>query len=77
MIDPKHPPLLYFTEEEAHIITQAIHNINENIALKVNLVDKLYELCHFGKVAENVIKRGNSETILQLAKAIDSKQQVL
>ena len=82
-IDKLQPPfkhlhdLLFFTEEEAHIMTQAIHNIDEQNVLKKNLVNKLYDLYNFGKVAKTIIRRENSEKINTLAKAILGQKQVL
>ncbi|MCF8458172.1 MAG: WYL domain-containing protein [Bacteroidales bacterium] len=69
--------LLYFTEEEAWIVSKAIHSIEENNLLKKNLVDKLYSLYNFGKVAETIVKREQSETVHTLAKAISTKKQVV
>jgi predicted DNA-binding transcriptional regulator YafY len=82
-IDKLGPPfnqlhdLLFFTEEEAHIMTQAIHSIDEHNMLKKNLVNKLYNLYNFGKVAKTIIRRENSEKINKLAKAIKGQKQVL
>ena len=69
--------LPYFTEEEAWIMRQAIHSIDENNQLKINLVEKLYSLYKFGKVAEIILRKDQSENINKLVKAIEEKQQVV
>jgi len=82
-LDKVEPPfnklsdLLFFTEEEAYILTKAIHTIDENNVLKQNLVDKLYALYKFGKVADTIIRREQSENIHRLATAIEQKKQVV
>jgi len=69
--------LLYFTEEEAFILTRAIHSIDETNLLKQQLSDKLYALYHFGKVAETIVNKAHSKTISLLHEAMENKQQVL
>ncbi|MCK9269416.1 MAG: WYL domain-containing protein [Bacteroidales bacterium] len=68
--------LLYFTEEEAFIIRQAIHSIDETNVLKQNLVNKLYDLYSYGKVAEVIVRREHTSTVHELNEAINKKQQV-
>jgi predicted DNA-binding transcriptional regulator YafY len=68
--------LLYFTEEEAYIIRQAIHSIDETNVLKQNLVNKLYDLYNYGKVAEVIVRREHTATVHKLNEAIKSKLQV-
>lgn len=69
--------LPYFSEEEAWILQRAIHSIDENNQLKMNLVDKLYTLYKFGKVAEVIVRKAQSENISNLTKAINKKQVVV
>ncbi len=69
--------LPYFTEEEAWIMRQAIHSIDENNQLKINLVDKLYSLYKFGKVAEVIVRKEQSENIHRLVEAMRERQQVV
>lgn len=69
--------LPYFTEEEAWIMRRAIHSIDENNQLKANLVEKLYALYKFGKVAEIIVKRQQSEVVSNLTHAINSQKQVV
>jgi predicted DNA-binding transcriptional regulator YafY len=68
--------LLYFSEEEAYIIRQAIHSIDETNVLKQNLVNKLYDLYNYGKVAEVIVRREHTATVHKLNEAINSKLQV-
>jgi predicted DNA-binding transcriptional regulator YafY len=69
--------LPYFTEEEAWIMRKAIHSIDENNLLKSKLVEKLYALYKFGKVAEIIVKKEQSEVISNLTKAINSRKQIV
>jgi len=69
--------LLYFTEEEAYILQRAIHSIDETNLLKEKLVDKLYSLYKFGKVAETIVKKERSEVVHKLSQAIEKQEQAL
>lgn len=69
--------LPYFSEEEAFIMQHAIHSINENNQLKTKLVQKLYSLYKFGKVAEVIVKKEQSENIHNLMEAIRQKKRVI
>lgn len=69
--------LLHFSEEEAYILSKAIHSIHEDNVLKSNLINKLYSLYDFDRVVETIVKPANSETVHQLIKAIREKKQVL
>jgi len=69
--------LLHFSEEEAHILTRAIHSIDDTNQLKSNLVQKLYSLYNFDRVVETVVKPENIKTVHTLVTAIKEKQQVL
>jgi hypothetical protein len=55
--------LPYFSEQEAWIFQRVIHSINENNQLKIYLVEKLYALYKFGKVAEVIVKKVQLENI--------------
>ncbi len=68
--------LLQFSEEESHILQKAIHSIDDNNALKSNLVSKLYSLYDSKRVIDTIIKKENSETIANLSKAMAEKKQV-
>ena len=69
--------LPYFSEEEAWILQRAIHSIDENNQLKMNLVEKLYALYKFGKVAEVIVRKEQSENIGNLTRAINLGQVVV
>ncbi len=55
-IDKKSPyfkeisELLHFSKEEAYILQRAIHSIDDENALKSNLIQKLYSLYDFDKL---------------------------
>ncbi|MCK4406518.1 MAG: WYL domain-containing protein [Bacteroidales bacterium] len=68
--------LLQFSEEESYILQKAIHSIDDNNALKSNLISKLYSLYDSGRIIDTIIKKENSETVSNLSKAITEKKQV-
>jgi predicted DNA-binding transcriptional regulator YafY len=69
--------LLHFSEEEAWMLSKAIHSIDDSNAIKDNLVKKLYSLYDFGRVANAVIKKEQSENIHSIMDAIKMKKQAL
>ncbi len=69
--------LLHFSEEEAWLLTKAIHAVSGNNVLKENLEKKLYSLYNFDRVVDSVIKGKNSENIHTLIHAIETKRQAL
>jgi len=69
--------LLHFSEEEAYLLSKAIHSIHENNVLKTNLINKLYALYDFDRIVETIVKPSNSQTVHQLIQAIRDKKQVL
>ncbi len=69
--------LLHFSEEEAWLLTKAIHAVSDNNVLKENLEKKLYSLYNFDRVVDAVIKGKNSENVHALIHAIETKKQVL
>lgn len=69
--------LLHFSEEEAYILSRAIHSIDDNNLLKNNLTNKLYALYDFDRVVETVVKPENIKTVHELVTAIREKKQVL
>lgn len=69
--------LLHFSEEEAFILSKAIHSIDDNNLLKNNLINKLYALYDFERVVETVVKPENIKTVHELVTAIKEKKQVL
>jgi predicted DNA-binding transcriptional regulator YafY len=69
--------LLHFTKEEAYILSKAIHSIDQENELKINLIKKLYSLYDSDRVAVPIIKKENSEVIHGLTEAMNTKKQVL
>lgn len=69
--------LLHFSEEEAFILSKAIHSIDDVNILKVNLVNKLYALYDFDRVAVTVVKRENCDNVNKIIQAIKQKRQVI
>ncbi|NOZ46157.1 MAG: WYL domain-containing protein [Chlorobi bacterium] len=69
--------LLHFSEEEAHILSKAIHSIDDTNLIKSNLVKKLYSLYDFKRVANTIVKRQNSVNVHKLIDAIEQKKQVV
>ncbi len=69
--------LLHFSEEEAYILSKAIHSIDNENVFKQNLIKKLYSLYDNDRVATPIIKKEYSDTIHKLTKAINNKEQVI
>ncbi len=69
--------LLHFSREEAFILQKAIHSIDNENLLKQNLINKLYALYDFDRVANTIVKKEYSENIHQLIQAIKHKNQVI
>lgn len=69
--------LLHFSEEEAWILSKAIHSVEDNNIMKQNLVKKLYALYDFDRVAESIIKKEQSENVHEIINAIKEKKQLL
>ena len=69
--------LLHFSEEEAMILKEAIHAVDNNNELKANLIRKLYSLYDFDRVANTVIHPDRLPVIHNLLKAIREKCQVV
>ncbi len=69
--------LLHFSEEEAWILSKAIHSIDDTMGIKNDLVKKLYSLYDFGRVAQPIIKKEYSENIHNIINAIKEKKQLL
>jgi predicted DNA-binding transcriptional regulator YafY len=69
--------LLHFSREEAIILQKAIHSIDNENLLKQNLINKLYALYDFDRVADTIVKKEYSANIHQLISAIKYKNQVI
>lgn len=68
--------LLHFTPEESWILNKAILSLDDEIPVKQNLARKLYSLYDLKGVPYPVVKRENSERIINLIRAIGHKHQV-
>ena len=69
--------LLHFSEEEAFILSKAIHSIEDSDELKSKLVKKLYSLYDFDRVIHAISKKEESENIYTLLQAIKQQKQVV
>jgi proteasome accessory factor C len=69
--------LLHFSEEEAFILSKAIHSIENTTELKENLVKKLYSLYDYDRVIHAIAKKEESENIYTLLQAIKQQKQVV
>ncbi|WP_304142284.1 YafY family protein [Mesoflavibacter zeaxanthinifaciens] len=69
--------LLHFSEEEAFILSKAIHTIDEDSELKEKLVKKLYSLYDFERVIYAITKKEEAEHIYNLMQAIKHQKQVV
>jgi predicted DNA-binding transcriptional regulator YafY len=69
--------LLHFSKEEAYILQRAIHSIDDENTLKSNLVNKLYSLYDFDRVADTIVKKEHSYNVHQLLYAIKNKKQAI
>lgn len=69
--------LLHFSKEEAFILSKAIHSIDQENELKINLIKKLYSLYDSDRVAVPIIRKENSEVIHGMTGAINNKKQVM
>lgn len=69
--------LLHFSEEEAFILTRAIHSIDDTNQLKTNLINKLYSIYKFHRVVETVVKPDNASVVHSIIEAIENKKQVI
>ena len=69
--------LLHFSEEEAFILSKAIHSIEDTDEFKSKLVKKLYSLYDFDRVIHAISKKEESENIYTLLQAIKQQKQVV
>ncbi|MGE4346047.1 MAG: helix-turn-helix transcriptional regulator [Flavobacteriaceae bacterium] len=69
--------LLHFTEEEAFILSKAIHTIEDGTEMKEKLVKKLYSLYDFDRVIYAITKKEETENIYNLIQAIKQQKQVV
>ncbi len=69
--------LLHFTEEEAFILSKAIHAIEDGSELKGKLAKKLYSLYDFDRVIYAITRKEETENIFNLIQAIKQQRQVV
>ena len=68
---------MHFSEEEAFILSKAIHSIEDTDEFKSKLVKKLYSLYDFDRVIHAISKKEESENIYTLLQAIKQQKQVV
>ncbi len=69
--------LLHFTEEEAFILSKAIHSIEDGSELKDKLAKKLYSLYDFDRVIHAISKKEETDNVFNLIQAIKQQKQVI
>jgi len=69
--------LLHFTEEEAFILSKAIHSIEDGSELKDKLAKKLYSLYDFDRVIYAISKKEETDNIFNLIQAIKQQKRVV
>jgi proteasome accessory factor C len=68
--------LLHFTPEEAWVLNKAILALDDETYIKQSLARKLYSLYDLKGVPYPVVKRENSEKVINLIRAIENQKQV-
>lgn len=68
--------LVYFSEEEAIVVSRLIENLDGTNALKAGLKQKLAAVYDATSIGDYIDNKGKSEVIETLAKAIKGKKQV-
>ena len=69
--------MLHFTREEAWILNRAILALDDETYVKQSLARKLYALYDLKGVPYPVVKRENSEKVVNLIRAIENRQVAL
>lgn len=69
--------LLHFTEEEAFILSKAIHTIEDGSELKDKLARKLYSLYDFDRVIHAISKKEETDNVFNVMQAIKQQKQVI
>ncbi|MEN8120772.1 MAG: WYL domain-containing protein [Bacteroidota bacterium] len=68
--------LLHFSDEEAYILNEAIHNIESSTKARGNLISKLSALYDSDRIATQFVGKEKSSKIKPLLDAIKDKKQV-
>jgi predicted DNA-binding transcriptional regulator YafY len=69
--------LIHFSEEEAFVLSKAIHAIDDENKFKNELYQKLYYLFDSEKAIHKLVPRKKSENVLRLKDAIQNEKQVI
>ena len=69
--------LVYFSEEEAIVVSHLIENLDATNALKAGLKQKLAAVYDSTSISDYIENKGKSEVVETLANAIKTKHQVL
>lgn len=69
--------LVYFSEEEAIVVSHLIENLDGTNALKAGLKQKLAAVYDSTSISDYIENKGKSEVVETLANAIKTKHQVL
>lgn len=69
--------LVHFTEEEAILLSRAIHLVSDESKFKSDLYEKLYYLFDAERIANQLITQEHADNALKLKKAIASNKIVL
>ncbi len=69
--------LIHFSEEEAHVLSKAIHLIDDESKFKNDLYEKLYVLFDSDKAVNKIVRKESSENVISLKGAIKNKEQVI
>ena len=68
--------LLHFSDQEAYILNEAIHNIDASTRVKENLISKLSALYDSDRISAQFVSKENSSKIKPLLDGIKGKKQV-
>jgi predicted DNA-binding transcriptional regulator YafY len=68
--------LLHFSDEEAYILNEAIHNIDASTKDRENLISKLSALYDSDRISAQFVSKENSSKIKPLVDAMHHKKQV-
>ena len=69
--------LVYFSEEEAIVVSHLIENLDGTNALKAGLKQKLAAVYDSSSISDYIENKGKSEVVETLANAVKTKHQVL
>lgn len=80
-INPNHnnvlQNLLFFSDEEAFVLSEAINNLNTKLPAIASLKHRLLNFLNHDKTVDTYLQKHKNELVQQLVTAIRSKKQVL